>query len=33
VSLEDDEHSGQPGTIKTTEIVEKIQDLIHEDRR
>jgi hypothetical protein len=33
VSAEDDEHSGQPNTGKKTENVEKIQELIHEDRR
>jgi hypothetical protein len=33
VSVEDDERSGQPSTSKTTENVEKIQELIHEDRR
>jgi hypothetical protein len=31
VSLEDDECSGRPRTSKTTENVEKIQELIHED--
>jgi hypothetical protein len=29
-SVEDDEHSGRPSTIKTTENVEKIRELIHE---
>jgi hypothetical protein len=32
VSVEDDEISGRPGTSKTTENVEKIRELIHEDR-
>jgi hypothetical protein len=32
VSLEDDERSGQSNTSKTTEYVEKIQELIHKDR-
>jgi predicted transcriptional regulator YdeE len=31
VSVEDDKHSGQPSTNKTTENVEKIQELLHED--
>jgi hypothetical protein len=31
VSVEDDEHSGQPSTRKMTENVEKIRELIHED--
>jgi hypothetical protein len=31
VTAEDDEHSGQPSTSKTTENVEKIRELIHED--
>jgi hypothetical protein len=31
VSAEDDEHSGQPSTSKTTENVEKIWELIHND--
>ena len=33
MSAEDDDHSGQPSTSKMTENVEKIQKLIHEDRR
>jgi hypothetical protein len=33
VSVEDDERSGRPSTSKTTENVEKIQELIHEDHR
>jgi hypothetical protein len=33
VSVEDDEHSGRPSSSKMTENVEKIQELIHEDRR
>jgi histone-lysine N-methyltransferase SETMAR len=33
VSVEDDEHSGQSSTTRTTENIEKIRDLIHEDRR
>jgi hypothetical protein len=33
LSVEDDERSGQPSTSKTTENVEKIQELVHEDRR
>jgi hypothetical protein len=33
VSLEDDERSGRPSTIKPIENVEKIPELIHEDRR
>jgi hypothetical protein len=33
VSVEDDERSGQPSTIKTTENVEKIREFIHEDHR
>jgi hypothetical protein len=33
VSVEDDKHSGRPSTSKTTENVEKIRELIHEDRR
>jgi hypothetical protein len=33
VSVEDDEHSGQPSTRKMLENVEKIRKLIHEDRR
>jgi hypothetical protein len=33
VSVEDDERSGRPSTSKTTENVEKIRELIHEDRR
>jgi hypothetical protein len=32
MSVEDDEHSGRPSNSKTTENVEKIQELIHEDR-
>jgi bacterioferritin-associated ferredoxin len=32
VSFEDDEHSGRPSTSKTTENVENIRELIHEDR-
>jgi hypothetical protein len=32
VSVEDDERSGLPSTSKTTENVEKIRGLIHEDR-
>jgi hypothetical protein len=31
VSVEDDERSGQPSTSKTTENVEKIQELFHKD--
>jgi hypothetical protein len=31
VSVEDDEHPGRPNTSKTTENVEKIRELIHED--
>jgi hypothetical protein len=33
MSVEDDEHSGRPSTNKTREDVEKIWELIHEDRR
>jgi hypothetical protein len=33
VSVEDDECSGRPSISKTTENVEKIRELIHEDRR
>jgi ribulose 1,5-bisphosphate carboxylase large subunit-like protein len=33
VSVDDDERSGQPSTSKTTENVDKIQELIHKDRR
>jgi transposase len=33
MSVEDDERSGRPSTSKTTENVEKIRELIHEDRR
>jgi hypothetical protein len=33
VTVEDDEHPGWPSTSKTTEKVEKIQELIHEDCR
>jgi hypothetical protein len=32
VPVEDDKGSGQPSTSKTTENVEKIRELIHEDR-
>jgi hypothetical protein len=32
VSVEDDECSGRPGTSKTTENVETVRELIHEDR-
>jgi hypothetical protein len=32
VSVEDDERSGRPSISKTTENVEKIQELVHEDR-
>jgi transposase len=32
VSVEDDECSGRPSTSKMTENVEKIRELIHEDR-
>jgi transposase len=31
VSIEDDERSGQPSTSKTTENVERIRELVHED--
>jgi hypothetical protein len=31
VSVEDDKHSGRPSTSKTTESVEKIQELSHKD--
>jgi hypothetical protein len=31
VSVEDEESSGRPRTSKTTENVDKIQELIHED--
>jgi hypothetical protein len=31
VLVEDDEHSGQPSTSKTTENYENILELIHED--
>jgi hypothetical protein len=31
VSVEDDKHSGQSSTSKTTENVEKIQELIYKD--
>jgi hypothetical protein len=31
VSVEDDKRSGRPSTSKTTENVEKILELIHED--
>jgi hypothetical protein len=33
VSVEDDERSGRPSTSRTTVNVEKIRELIHEDRR
>jgi hypothetical protein len=33
VSVEDDKCSGRPSTSKTTENVEKIKELIHEDHR
>jgi hypothetical protein len=33
VSAEEDEHSGRPSTIKTTQYVEKFQELIHKDHR
>jgi ribosomal protein S25 len=33
VSVEEDERSDRPGISKTTENVEKIRELIHEDRR
>jgi transposase len=33
VSVEDDKRSGRPSTSKTTENVEKIRELVHEDRR
>jgi hypothetical protein len=33
VSIEDEERSGRPSTSKTTENVEKIWELIHENRR
>jgi hypothetical protein len=33
VSFEDDEHSGCRSTSKTTENIEKIRELINEDRR
>jgi hypothetical protein len=33
VSVENYERSGRPRTSKTTENVEKIRELIHEDRR
>jgi ATP-dependent Zn protease len=33
VLIEDDERSGQPSTSKTTENVEKIRELIHEECR
>jgi ribosomal protein S25 len=32
VSVEDDERSGRPSTSRTTENVEKIRELIQEDR-
>jgi hypothetical protein len=31
VSVKDDEHSGRPSTSRTTENVENILELIHED--
>jgi hypothetical protein len=33
VSVEDDERSRRPSTSKMTENVDKIRELIHEDRR
>jgi hypothetical protein len=33
VSVEDDERTGRPSTIKTTENVEKFRELIHKDHR
>jgi hypothetical protein len=33
VSVEDDESSGRPNAHKTTENIETIRELIHEDRR
>jgi hypothetical protein len=33
VSVEDNERSGRPSTRKTTENVEKIRELMHEDCR
>jgi hypothetical protein len=33
VSVEDDERSGRPSTSKTTENVEEIREIIHENRR
>jgi hypothetical protein len=33
VSVENDERLGRPSTSKMTENVEKIRELIHEDRR
>jgi hypothetical protein len=33
VSVEDDERSGRPSISKMIENVEKIRELIHEDRR
>jgi hypothetical protein len=33
VSVEDDERSGRPRTSKTTDNVEKILEIIHEDHR
>jgi DNA-directed RNA polymerase specialized sigma subunit len=32
VSVEDDERSGRPSTNKTTENVQKVRELTHEDR-
>jgi hypothetical protein len=32
VSVEGDEHSGRPSSSKMTENIEKIRELIHEDR-
>jgi transposase len=33
LSVEDDEQSGRPSTSKTTENVEKVREIIHEDHR
>jgi hypothetical protein len=33
MSVEDDKRSGRPSTNKTTENIEKIQELIHKDCR
>jgi transposase len=33
MSVEDNERTGRPNTSKMTENVEKIRELIHEDRR